>query len=171
MTILFLASLVLIAVGLVGMSVFLKVRTLKAIEESASFNLTADRYRPMLRLLSEDDFTIVKSDPKLRKSLRSHRRELFRGYLRCLTKDYGRMLAGLRHAIVQSGTDRPELSRAIAKNRLLFAWTICKIEYRLVLHATGASRMDVSNLVQAMEVLRTQLQVLSASPAAAYQAA
>jgi hypothetical protein len=171
MTTLYLASLVLIAVGLVGMSVFLKVRTLKAIEESASFNLTADRYRPMLRLLSEDDFTIVKSDPKLRKLLRSHRRELFRGYLRCLTKDYGRMLAGLRHAIVRAGTDRPELSRAIAKNRLLFAWAICKIEYRLMLHATGASRMDVANLVEAMEVLRMQLQVLSAVPAAAYQAA
>jgi hypothetical protein len=167
MTTIFLASLLLIAAGLMGLSVFLKIRALKAIEDSAFINLTADRYRPMLRLLSEDDFTIVRHDANLRKSLRSRRRKLFRGYLRCLTKDYGRLLAGLRHAIVRSGTDRPELSRAIARNRLLFAWAICKIECRLVLHATGASRMDVANLVDAMEVLRMQLQVLSASPTAA----
>lgn len=166
MTILFLASLLLTALGTVALSVFLKVRALQAVQNATCVNLAADRYRPMLRLLSDDDFDFVAGDPKLRRQMRSRRRELFRAYLRCLTRDYGRLLAGLRHAIVMSGTDRPELSRAIAKNRLLFAWTVCKIEYRLALHASGAGTVDISNLVEAMEVLRNQVNVLSSATVA-----
>jgi hypothetical protein len=167
MTTTYFACLLLIALGTVGLSVFLKIRALRTFQDSVSLNLVADRYLPMLRLLSGDDFSFIAGDPKLRKSLRAHRRELFRGYMRCLTRDYARLLGGLRHAMVVSGHDRPDLSRAIARNRLLFAWTVCKIEYRLALHATGAGTIDIGNLVDAVEVLRNQVRALSATSVAA----
>ena len=166
MMIVFLTALLLIAVGTVAFTLLLKIRALEAAQNTAPATLAVDRYKPMLRLLSEDDFTLVAANPALRKALRKRRRELFRSYLKCLTRDYGRLLAGLRQAIVVSGTDRPDLSKAIAKNRLLFAWSICKIEYRLALHATGAQNVEIANLVEAMEVLRTQVNALSAVPQA-----
>jgi hypothetical protein len=164
---LFCATLLLIAFGALGLQFFLKLRMLRSAPDTGSGILAADRYRPMLRLLSDADISFVSANSKLRNSLRARRRELFRGYLRCLTRDYARLLAGLRLAMVQSGSDRPDLFRALAKNRVLFALAICKIELRLAVHATGIGNVEISGLVEALEVLRSQVQVLSTVSAAA----
>jgi hypothetical protein len=164
---LFLSTLLLIAFGALGLKFFLKLRMLQSAQNTGSGMLAADRYRPMLRLLSDDDLAFVSANSRLRNELRARRRELFRGYLRCLTRDYARLLAGLRLAIVQSGSDRPDLVRALAKNRMLFALAICKIELRLAVHATGIGKVEISGLVDALEILRSQVQVLSTVSAAA----
>jgi hypothetical protein len=158
---LFLATLFVIAAGTAALYFVLKLRATKAAEASDSLMLIADRYRPMLRLLRDDDLGFVAHDPRLRKTLRTRRRELFRAYLRCLTKDYARLLAGIRSTLVQSGTDRPDLVRALARNRLLFAFATCKIELRLMMHATGIGTVDISHLIDAVEVLRSQVRVLT----------
>jgi hypothetical protein len=163
----FTGTLFLIAFGTIGFQFLLKLRSLRSAESGSAPFLTADRYRPMLRLLSNDDLAFVASNHKLRKTLRAKRRDLFRGYLRCLTRDYGILLAGVRKAMVQSGVDRPDLARALAKNRMLFAMAICKIEIRLALHATGMANVEVSGLVDAMEALRGQVSVFSAASFAA----
>ncbi|MGA2716342.1 MAG: hypothetical protein ABSG41_24875 [Bryobacteraceae bacterium] len=122
----------------------------------------------MLRLLSDEDLSFVSANNNLRKTLRTRRRELFRSYLRCLTRDYAHLLAGVRSAMVQSGMDRPDLARALAKNRTLFMITIYKVEFRLALHAVGMGKVDISGLVDALEALRSQVNVLStATPMAA----
>jgi hypothetical protein len=157
----FLATLLLIALGTLALQFVLKMRALRSAQDVGSAALVADRYRPMLRLLSDEDLGFVARDARLQKTLRARRRELFRGYLRCLTRDYARLLAGLRLVMVQSGTDRPDLARAIAKNRTLFAFAICKIELRLALHATGLASVEIAGLVEAIEVLRSQVRVLS----------
>ena len=125
--------------------------------------ISADRYRPMLRLLSDEDLSFVSANGNLRKTLRARRRELFRRYLRCLTRDYAWLLAGVRSAMVQSGMDRPDLARALAKNRTLFMITIYKVEFRLALHAVGMGKVDISGLVDALEALRSQVSALSAA--------
>jgi hypothetical protein len=167
MFVLFSAALLLIAFGTLGLQLFLKLRALRTAHATESILVSTDRFRPMLRLLSDDDLSFVPAQSKLRKSLRANRRELFREYLRCLTRDYGRLLAGVRLAIVQSGTDRPDLARALAKNRILFAVAICKIELRLALHVTGIGKVEIAGLVDAVEVLRNQVRVLSTVTAAA----
>jgi hypothetical protein len=163
---LFTTALFLIVCGSIGLQFFLKFRALQVENTSGSF-LAADRYRPMLRLLSDDDLAFVSADGKLRRMLRARRRELFRGYLRCLTRDYAHLLAGVREAMVHSGADRPDLAKALAKNRMLFAMSVCKVEFRLALHATGVGNVEISGLVQALEVLRGQVRVLSAASLAA----
>jgi hypothetical protein len=161
----FIVTLVLIAFGCVVLQFLLKMRSLRSqptAEITGSFPmLGADRYRPMLRLLSDEDLAFVSADNKLQRTLRARRRDLFRGYLRCLTRDYARLLAGVRQAMVHSGVDRPDLARALAKNRVLFAAAICKVEFRLALHATGVGSVDISGLVGALETLRGQVSVLS----------
>lgn len=166
MLLVFLSALFLIAFGTIGLEFVLKMRSLRARTMSTVRLLTADRYRPMLRLLSDNDLAFL-ADPKQRKSLKTRRRLLFREYLRCLARDYATLLAGVRDAMVRSGVDRPDLARALARNRMLFAIAICKVEFRLALHATGAGTVDISGLVDALEALRGQVRVMTAVPMAA----
>src|SRR5580693_9260893 len=114
------SALLLTAFGLMGWQVWSRMRALAAPETTALPVVSADRYRPMLRLLSDEDLNFVPAKSGLRRSLRARRRELFRSYLRCLARDYAHLLAGVRAVMVQSGMDRPELAHALAKNRTLF---------------------------------------------------
>jgi hypothetical protein len=117
----------------------------------------------MLRLLSDEDLDFVAANASLHRTLKSRRRKLFRAYLRCLTRDYGYLLAGIRSAMAGSAVDRPDLVRALAKNRALFALAVYKVEVRLALHSLGVGKVDISGLVDAFEGLRAQVTVLSAA--------
>lgn len=161
MFLLFTAGLFLIVCGAIFLLFALKMRSLRSAGTGSVSFLRADRYRPMLRLLSNDDLEFVSANVNLQKALRTTRRAVFRGYLRCLTRDYAHLLAGVRQAMVQSGTDRPDLARALAKNRVLFAIAVCKIEVSLALHAAGIGSVRISGLVDALETLRGQVGVFS----------
>lgn len=125
----------------------------------SGFVPSSERYRPMLRLLAEEDFQTLRqvgwSQKKVRQA-KAERRKLFRRYLRCLVKDYSRVLSGLRTSMVQAQTDRPDLARAIARNYAHFALALLRIEFHLALHTVGVSKVDVSNLVNVVETLRIQ---------------
>lgn len=161
----------LITVGTFALQLFLRLRAM----ESATANVQtmtptanlAGRYRPLLRLLGEEDFGFVAGNPKLLRALRTERRKLFRTYLSCLTKEYGRLLAGIRLVMVQSRVDRPDLARALAKNRVLFAFAICRIEYRLAMQSFGLGKVDISGVVEAFDRLRESAVALQALPSAA----
>ncbi len=160
-------ALIVIVAACPALQLFLKMRSLRAAEAADNPAAGAERYRPMLRLLSDDDLAFLSGNPGLQRTLRAKRRALFRGYLRCLTRDYAHLQAGIRLAMVQSGIDRPDLTRALAKSRFLFAWKMCLIEFRLALHAAGIGTVDISPLVDAMEALRAQVNAFTAIPQAA----
>lgn len=155
------AGLILIAASCLGLHWLLKMRLLGSATGPGSGVPGAERYRPMLRLLSDGDLAFLPPHSNLRSALRARRRTLFRGYLRCLARDYSRLLADVRYAMVQSGVDRPDLARALAKNRVLFAIAMCKVEYRLALHAAGIGHVEIGALVEAFEALRGQVSVLT----------
>jgi hypothetical protein len=163
---LFVSAFLLIAFGSLAFLFFSRMHALGAGSAGAAFGSTT-RYRPMLRLLSEEDLGLLESNAALRKTLRTERRRLFRSYLRCLEKDYAGLLACIRLAMVQSGLDRPDLARALARNRAFFAIAMCKIELRLALHASGAANVQISGLVDAFEALRTELATPAPAPMAA----
>jgi hypothetical protein len=158
-----------IAVGAFALQFFMRLRVLEgaaAVPAVTPANVSG-RYRPMLRLLSEEDFGFVSANPKLLRELRSERRKLFRGYLNCLTREYGRLLAGIRLVMVQSRVDRPDLAKALAKNRLNFTFAICRIEYRLAMQSLGLGKVDISAVVEAFDRLRESAVALQALPSAA----
>lgn len=160
-------TLFVAAFGALAWQVFLRTRVPHGRQPSFLPDLAAARYRPMLRLLDDEDLDFVPANGNLRRNLRAMRRKLFRGYLRCLTRDYALLLAGIRGVMVRSGVDRPDLARALAKNRMLFAFSLYKIELRLAVHAVGFGKVDISGLVEALETLRQQVSVLSAAPSPA----
>lgn len=157
---------IIIATGIVG-QLFLRLRSLRAHQGATMVSGPATRYRPMERLLSEADDNMVAGNSALRRKFRAERRKLFRRYLKCLTRDYGCLLNGIRLTMVQSGIDRPDLLRAVARNRIYFALAICRIEYRLALHAAGLGTVDISGVVTAFETLREQMAAFAAVPAGA----
>ena len=169
MTLLFIAILILCTVGLLGLHYFTRLNRLSTI--AAARTVTAvpprNRYEPMIRLLSSEDAALVAANPALARRLKKQRIEIFRGYLKNLSSDYGCLLAALRLSIVNSAMDRPDLSAALAKNQTLFAMAICRIEYRLLLTRLGVGTVDVTGLVEAISALQSQLRVFEPAMAAA----
>ena len=168
MALLFVALLMFIATVSAGFMFVVRLRLLDSTTQSHTHLPDVDRYRPMLRLLSDADLGFVAASPVLRGKIRTRRREMFRGYLRCLTKDYAKLLSGVRRMMVESGTDRPDLAKALAKNRAMFALALCRIEIRLQLHALGLGTVDVSGLVEALDALRGAVAVMTPATGAAY---
>jgi hypothetical protein len=152
----------LLTFGFLTWRILSRVRLPATPSSSGALKVSAERYRPMLRLLSDKDLGFVAANKALHRTLKSRRRKLFRTYLHCLTRDYGYLLAGIRSAMAGSAADRPDLARALAKNRALFALAVYKVEVRLALHSLGVGTVDISGLVEAFEGLRAQVNVLSA---------
>ena len=110
MLLFFIGTLLAIVLGVFALQFFARLHAMNVVTMSQRPVPGASRYRPMLRLLSDEDLgTGGFSRPVLRK-IRAQRRLLFRAYLRCLTKDYGRLLMGIRMVMVNSGVDRPDLA-------------------------------------------------------------
>ncbi|MDQ6664981.1 MAG: hypothetical protein M3Z23_11375 [Acidobacteriota bacterium] len=125
------------------------------------------RYGPMERLLEEADCRFLASHPavgrKVAAKMRTHRREIFRGYLNCLSKDYARICASIRLIMLQSGIDRPDLAKALLRNRLIFTAALAGVEFRLAMHACGWGTVEVRQLVASLEGMRQQLDLLAAA--------
>lgn len=165
----FIAALVLISTGLILLVFFSRLRRLRVIAQSNASIVVSNRYRPMVRLLADEDTSFLaanKANKGTLRKLRTERRRIFRSYLDCLTKDYGRLLNGVRLAMVRSGVDRPDLAQALAKNQISFTFALCRIEFRLLLHQAGIGKVDVSGLVDAMDALCTQVTFLTPAPLA-----
>jgi len=56
----------------------------------------------------------------------------------------------------------------VAKNRLMFALALCRIELNLQLHTLGIGKVDVSGLVEALDTLRGAVSVMTPATGAAY---
>jgi len=162
------ALFIVLAAGSGILMLAARMRLLDSVAQSNRPLADAERYRPMLRLLSDADLKFTARDPALRAKVAAGRRELFRAYVRCLTKDYGSLLGSIRRLMVESGVDRPDLAKALAKNRLVFAMALCRIELHLRLHALGLSNVDVSGLVEALDGLRATVNVMTPMAAAAH---
>lgn len=168
MTLLMVALLMSIGMGSALLLFAARMRLLNAHVQAQQNLPDVNRYKPMLRLLSDADLGFAATNPKLRSRIRSQRREVFRGYLRCLTKDYARLLSEIRGMMVESGVDRPDLAKALARNRVLFALSLCRIELHLQLHALGIGKVDVSGLVEALNSLRGAVSVMTPATGAAF---
>jgi len=124
-------------------------------------DVSITRYRPMERLLSEEDYRFLASQPgfdkRMLRRIRSERRKVFRGYLACLNRDFSLVGAALRLMMTYSAQDRPDLAGILYKQQALFAFGTLAVEWRLVLHACGLGTVDVRGLVRAMEFMRLEL--------------
>ena len=135
------------------------------------------RYKPMERLLDPVDYSFLQSQAgfsrRIVRRLRARRVEIFRGYMRCLGRDFSRVSSALKLVMVHGSMDRSALMGLLLKQRMQFSLHMISLESRLVLHSFGMSvpTVDVQSLVDALDTLRTQLQVLAAAAQPAASAA
>ena len=132
--------------------------------------LSLEKYRPMERLLQEQDFRFLATQPgfspQLGRRFRTERRRIFRGYLRNLKKDFGRVSLAFRILIVHSVEDRGDLAASLVRLRLMFAIGMLAVEGRLLLHAAGLGTVDVSGLVASLETMQGQMRLMLTPPQA-----
>ena len=163
----------LLALAPIGLALVYLIRTLSsrtspetAIDQCLVLSL--DKYRPMERLLLEDDFRFLASQPgfspQLGRRFRSERRRIFRGYLTNLKRDFGRVSVALRTLMVHSAEDRGDLAAALIRQRLTFAVGMLAVEGRLLLHAAGVGTVDVRELVESLETMHGQIRLLLTPP-------
>jgi hypothetical protein len=135
--------------------------------------LSADRYRPMLRLLDAADIDFLRTQPghtpELVERLRRQRIQAFRGYLKLLESDFDRVSTATQLMIGQSLNDGGVLTGRIFERRLRFGLLLCSIRLRLSLFGWGASSAEALRLLQLFEQARTDLTALVplSSPAVA----
>jgi hypothetical protein len=124
------------------------------------------RYKPMERLLRDEDIRYLARHGLNRRSIgrmRAERRTIFRKYLRLLRCDFGRIVGMVRLAIVESQEARPDLAAALLRARVFFAYTVILMEMRLSLHAIGWNgvSVDVRPAIATLETMRQQWQSLA----------
>lgn len=126
--------------------------------------LSLERYRPMARLLSEDDLEFLRAQPgftpRMIARLRAQRCQIFRGYLRSLSQDFDRVCMALKIVLLQSGQDRPDLASTLLREQWHFAANMFAVRVRLVFYRWGWSGVDASNLMRTFDAMRLELQGL-----------
>jgi hypothetical protein len=124
-------------------------------------DLSLDRYRPMLRMLDGDDISFLRSQPgftpSMAKKLRTQRTQIFRGYLRSLETDFGRVCAAVKLVMMQSKHDRPELAEVLLRQQLTFACSMLSVRVNVFLYSWGVSGVEVSKLVKIFDSMRLEL--------------
>jgi hypothetical protein len=133
-----------------------------------ALELSADRYRPMFRLLAEDDFRFLRSQPggnrALINGLRRQRSQIFHGYLCCLERDFHIAFRALFFVMMNSQSDRRDVARALIVSRLKFSSAVFLVRCRLLLYRWNVGRHPIAHLVSLFEGLQSELLALCPIP-------
>jgi len=123
--------------------------------------LSAERYRPMIRLLQSEDFGYLRSRPEISaqraKEVNAQRCRVFREYLSLLQADFRRVCLALHILMAQSREDRPDLASRLIRQRVWFAVRMVEVRARLVLYRLGYCGVDPTSLVNTFDLVRLEL--------------
>lgn len=120
-------------------------------------SFSAARYRPMLRLLAEDDYEFllaVSKDPAVVKRLRAERRRIFRMYLNNLVRDFSRLHRAARVLVLEAEEERSDVAERLIRIRLNFVLAVFAVRCRLALHTVGIGTVDVRALIDSLESMK-----------------
>lgn len=125
-----------------------------------------DKYRPMLRLLSERDFEYLSMQsgftPEIARRLRIERRKIFRAYLINLVRDFNRLQAAGRELIASASADRSDLATALFRYQVIFYYSVVALHVRLGLYTIGIGTADAREVLTLLESFR--MEVANRSP-------
>jgi hypothetical protein len=122
---------------------------------------------PLERLLDPSEFEFLErrglSKARI-DALRAKRRALFRMYMRRLTNEFNLAHAALLSVLVSTEIDRPDLTRELALQRLLFYRGLIGVEVRLTLNALGFDSVPAPSLSLIRPLERLHLEFCSLVP-------
>jgi hypothetical protein len=136
----------------------------QTIDNGAEFSL--ERYRPMKRLLGDEDIVFLESQPGYRPAmgaqLKRERRRIFRLYLGDLKHDFHRLHAQARALAAGSGEASSDLVQLLLRQQLTFLRATTLLEMRLALSAVGIGAVDVRPLLAMVDGMRQDLALRTA---------
>lgn len=117
----------------------------------------AQRYAPLLRLLSNSDYEILGSlpghEPAVSRNLLRERRRLFLDYLRIIECDFNGIQRALSILAIQSREDESELLGLLLKQRWLFMSRLYAVKTGYYLYVLGLGSVDVRPLIAVTQSL------------------
>ncbi len=126
--------------------------------------LSLDRYRPMLRLLNNDDLEFLRSQPGYRSQmaarLRRQRCQIFRHYLKELNADFSCIAMALKMVMLQAEVDRPDLAFQLLRSQAMFAAYMVSVQFQLALYQAGVGRVRTAGLLGVFDGMRLELRSL-----------
>jgi hypothetical protein len=123
--------------------------------------LSTERYRPMLRLLDEEDLRFLRKQPgftsQMAARFRAQRCRILWEYLRSMQVDFGRICTALKIVMAQSQQDRSDLASALVRSQITFTCGMVAIQFRLLLYRWGFGKVEVTSLVKVFDGMRQEL--------------
>ncbi|MFY9726315.1 MAG: hypothetical protein WB579_23530 [Bryobacteraceae bacterium] len=135
--------------------------------------LSVDRYRPMLRLLNQEDLRLLRTQPgctpQMVAAFRIQRRQIFQMYLRQLESDFKLLCMALKVVMVHSKYDRPDLALVLLRNQVTFVYGLMMVRFQSACYRYGVGAVDVTCLLKRIDGMRLELRTLV--PAESYTGA
>ena len=135
-------------------------------------NLSLESYKPMGRLLEEQDLEFLRAQPGyqpgLDRALRSQRCAIYRAYLRSLSKDFRALHRAARTIVASAPEDQSELSAQLFRQGIQFWVGMMTVQCKLTLYSLNlhSSAISAERLVNAVSNVQSQMFMPSAVPAA-----
>ncbi len=127
-------------------------------------DLSIERYRPMLRLLAEEDPRLWTRGPgftpQTAARIRAQRCRIVRGYLRSMEGDFALLCTALKVIMAQAQDDRPDLGHTLVRSQITFTFGVAVVRFRLLLYRWGFGRVEVKGLLSVFDGLRLELRAL-----------
>lgn len=133
-------------------------------------SFSVERYRPMIGLLSDEDFAFLSRqpgfDPSIYRKLRRERLAIFEQYLSRLILDFKKLHVTARYLVAQSEEDHSDLADSLIKLRIAFAFNVVAVQMRFQLFKLGIGKVNTQILIGRLQQMSEQLN-LAAVPQAA----
>jgi hypothetical protein len=125
------------------------------------WEFSPDDYRPMERLLDEEDLAFLRAQPGYRPEMgrrwRKQRYALFREYLAELKADFGRLHAQARALTAHSDEKGADLVAVLLRQQFTFHFAVLALEWRLLLQQAGIGQVNIAPLLALIESMRLDL--------------
>ena len=111
-----------------------------------------------LERLEPNDISFLQEHPALARTLagelRRERRKVLRQYVHALRRDFNETCAHIRSVLVNSEEDRPDLTRSILKQQILFKLALVQAECSMMFEALGFAEVDFDVIVGSLESIK-----------------
>lgn len=138
-------------------------------------SINLEFYRPLERLLADEDFEYLADQPgyksRMSRHLRSQRRSIARQYIARIDADFETLHSVARRLLVGAPVDRAEFASALFHAKVSFEVSLFRVRTGLVLDAMGVSHADLRGLSTSLAQMRETMQALSPTPLALGSAA
>jgi hypothetical protein len=124
-------------------------------------SFSVERYRPMLNLLSNDDFDFLSSQPgfdqSIYKKLRRERLAIFDEYFKRLILDFKKLHTTARYLIAQETEDHSEYASKLMQIHVAFTMAVFQVHMRYLCCKVGVGTMEAQILVKHLQQMSEQL--------------